>query len=168
MAIGIQEQKMTLINLYANKSWWEGQYIYMGDIRHTEVQSGNLKARGTSGDPGADATIIFKWIISEVCMNVWTASVWLMLEPTGGLLWTRSTKDVEFLHQLSDNQLFKLDSYLVRPLVSSARHHVTSNIKLSVIDLTCHLISFPFVLHSFLLNVSITYAGPPVSIKMNS
>jgi hypothetical protein len=48
-----------------------------------------LKGRDHLVCLGTDDRIILKWILKEQVTTLWTEFVWLMIVPSGGLLWTR-------------------------------------------------------------------------------
>jgi len=65
---------------------------YGGEEREREREAytgfwwGNLRERGRLGDPGADGSIILRWIFRKWDMVVWTGSSWLRIGTGGGLV----------------------------------------------------------------------------------
>jgi hypothetical protein len=54
---------------------------------HTVFWLGNLKRRDHSEDTGVDWRIKLKWVLEEFGGGrIWTAYIWLRIEPTGGHL----------------------------------------------------------------------------------
>jgi len=52
----------------------------------TEFWWGNLRERDHWGDPGADGTIILRWIFRKWGAGVWTGSSWLRIGTGSGRL----------------------------------------------------------------------------------
>jgi hypothetical protein len=47
---------------------------------------GNLKERDKWGYPGVNGRIIFRWILRNLDVGVWTGSGWLRIGKSGGYL----------------------------------------------------------------------------------
>jgi len=52
----------------------------------TEFWWGNLRERDHWGEPGADGTIILRWIFRKWDAGVWTGSSWLRIGTGSGRL----------------------------------------------------------------------------------
>ena len=61
----------------ACSTYGERRYVY-------RVLMGNLRERDHMGDPGIDGRIILRWIFRKWDVGVWTGSIWLRIETSGG------------------------------------------------------------------------------------
>jgi hypothetical protein len=57
----------------------------MGEMRYTNLQSGNLKERDHLADLDVNERIILE-LISKKCMWMWTGFIWLRIGTNGRLL----------------------------------------------------------------------------------